>query len=70
MRLLLAGSLLVGVALFGAAPATADPGCDARYEACNSQVWCPSTRTYQLPLDYCPYQPGVVRAPSNGGLAR
>jgi hypothetical protein len=59
---------LLAVTWFGLHnPAPSSSACDPRWEACNSQVWCASTRTYQGPYAYCPYAPGVTQEAPGGG---
>lgn len=55
-----AALLFMAAALLGAAPAHADPapGCDARWQACESPRWCGTTGSWLPPLSgYCPMGP-------------
>lgn len=61
--------VLAAAALLSAAPASADPapGCDARWQACESPRWCATTGEYLPPFSgYCPIGPTMYPAPRLG----
>jgi hypothetical protein len=59
--------ILAALALPLPATAHAGPGCDQRWQACNSPVWCETTGSYLPPFSgFCPVGPPNYPQPRTG----